>query len=202
MKKTIAILAVLVIALACVFADVTSETHKLTVQTTVSLVLPSFSFSAKNNNVIVATNAQSAKFDTSESTDPDFSGNATLVLANTDISNAAISQQFDIISKTVANYNGSFDLTVAATAFKGTDDNDTTYETVGDIAYVYAKLTPDASNHITTNAVAAEKITVTYKGKQVATDVGLGNVTITWPQDTAAIPATYTADVTLTVTAL
>lgn len=206
MKKLIAILVVMIVMVGAAFADTapavnTTETHVITVNTSVDLIVPVFNF-----KTAAAQTNTSTKFNES-STNPDFKTEDTTVLRGAndqDISQVDISQEFEIRSMTQANYTRAFDFTVEATAFTAKDPTDSTqviYTTTTTPTYVYAKNTADLSaDHIAVSD-STSKITATFSGRQFSTNVLLGKVTVTWPQDVNAKPGDYKADVTLTVTA-
>ncbi len=219
MKKVFAILLVLAVVAGFVFAENapsanSSETHKITVTSTVDLVVPGFNFTYVNTTTSAdaATNKIAATTDgsTAEAFEANDKKNATNSYdVGQDISKGDVSATFTIYSNRVCNYNGSFDLSVAATTFK--KDNTTTAATEKSVTY-----TADSGNHTadhivianysstateSSQATTSDPLRVTYSGRQFSSSVTLGTVTVVWNQDVNAKPDTYTSDVTLTIKA-
>lgn len=218
MKKLITILAIMFVLVGAVFATDdptptagTTENHVITVNTHVAQILPVFNFKTAN---IDGTNA-TTKF--GEST-TDFTAQDTTkiynVTSNEDISQAAISQTFTIMSMKKANYVGSFKLTVSATQFKTTAtktvgaDTVPVYTTESTITYTYpteTKTLEDGRLTVTPTAATSEApayLTATFEGRQDTESQILANVTVEWSRDIEAVPGDYKADVTLEVKAL
>lgn len=208
-KKVLTILMVLALVAGFAFADDrpaanTTETHKITVNTTVNTIVPVFGFVSANN---VVTN-NTVKFNQSTvTTGDDFTVEDAAILysSNKDITEAALSETFLIKSQQVCNIYQDFEFTVSATRFvRQTTQTDTVaYTTAGDptIALKAPTTAIAATEHVSVSATGTTKLTASFTGRQVTAGITLGSVDVTWPQDPDAKPGSYKADVVLTVTA-
>lgn len=208
MKKTIAILAVLVIALACVFA---AETHKLTLSTTIDEVIPSFQFrygtagvytndAADSNDIATQTYAgqypASSEYAVADAID-----------TGKDLSKEDISADFyAVLAIGGKQDNKTYTLKFTAGAFNTTANHvdDPTPCTSSSIESV---LTSD-SQYVVVSAGAGSDSADNVKswkiklvGSAATSAIDLVKFSATWAKNTDADMGTFTADVTMVVTA-
>lgn len=201
MKKTIAILAVLVIVLGCVFAA-TEETHNIKLKTNVGIVVPVYQL-----QFVEGTNTADNQTSHTNDAEADFAAGtkaATADIEVLDISKNDISVTFKAVLMNEAKINKAYTLTFSATSFAVKKDGKDA-EVAVDSETVTAA---GKKTGVTTAAGAADNIVVaTFNGATCsATGTDLATYTVTYKKDTAVDPHTsddqyYYATVTMTVSA-
>lgn len=227
MKKVLTILAIMIVAVCAVFA---AETHKITVGTTVAEVLPSFSMRYENSATVRTNNSAYENSIENKVFNNQFDASKSYNDANYgmtgEVANTFVDTGLDISTQNVvANFyavlaiggrqdNKGYTLKFTAGSFNtkvnGVQSPETatacSSSTIGIEGTALSGTTNQAivvsagqDEDVTANNAKAWKITM--KGAPVTSVLDLVKFTATWNRNSAVDVGTYTADVTLEITA-
>ena len=210
MKKAITILAVLIVLVGAVFATTQEENHSIKLHTTVDEIVPIFHLvyksatgTASSQVAIQAaeqtTNGNNVAFADHGAHDYTTEGRGSVEVG--DISQGPITVLFNVTISNPAKIVRAYDLELDATGFA------VTHNGVGATTSITSKTLAGYGDH---NGVSvAEKTansiaTATFTGKTCDASTVLATYQVVYAQDRDADPtnagATYTSDVTLTIT--
>ena len=211
MKKAITILAVLIVLVGAVFAEIQTENHSIKLHTTVDPVVPVFHLNFKDVTATAAAGAALAADDAQSTNGGNtafanngahtYTAESRAALEVGDISKGAITVNFDVTISNAAKIYRSYDLTFGATGFAVTKNNSpvTTAAPTPTLAG-FGDHTGVSVSQKTQNVAA----TAAFNGTTCEADTVLATYKLVYAQDPAVDPtnagATYTADVTLTIT--
>lgn len=216
MKKTIAILVVLVIALGCVFAGTEKETHSIKLKTTIGGVIPVFqltnsSLTAKNSidgdvaNVAQTTNGSQTPASFANNGDHTFTTESRDAVFVGDLSRNNVTAVFTAKIANPAKQVKSYTLTFEAGAFEvsrnGVTEGQTLpASTVDTETYVTAK-TLVATDGVTMGSTSQYSTVATFNGTTcAASGTELATFTVLYKADSTIDPGDYYATVKLEVT--
>jgi len=206
MKKAITILAALIVLVGAVFAETQTETHSIQLHTTVEKVEPIFHLVYVSSDGTAATGATIATGEkATNSSNVKFTDGAERDYASAleigDISKGAITVVFKVTLSNPAKLVQAYDLALDATGFA------VTHNTTPATTAITSKTLSGFAAHNGVNViqkVANSTATATFTGKTCDESTVLANYQVVYTQDTEADPtnagATYTSDVTLTIT--
>ena len=213
MKKAITILAVLIVLVGAVFADTLpqqnhSESHAITLRTTVTSTLPIFRLTATSNNNTVTTNPDgnedAAKFANGEA----YVGTGELAVVDISTTNivATFTASLENTAKTAGTYRLSFEAGDFENVWRMTDGQLVKDHVVAPSTQTRPTLAKAASEIAGTGIDIANPvgsyIDVTFNGQECTTGK-IAVYTVQYDRDPAIVDnngAGYTADVTMTVT--
>ena len=210
MKKAITILAIFAIVIGSIFAANQTENHSIKLHTTIDEVVPVFHLVYKSasgtasSQVAIQTAEQSTNGSNAAFTANgahDYTTESRSAVEVGDIAKGPITVNFDVTISNPAKIVRAYDLTLNATGFAVTHDGSpATTAITSKTLSGYAEHNGVNVTEKTANSIA----TATFTGKTCDDSTVLATYKVVYAQDRDADPtnagATYTADVTLTIT--